>query len=306
MADDETTPPPKNLTPVEPDDANASAKRKLALLDDIDDAQPSDHELNTPKKTTSAFLAGWKKDPKKSQFSPLSELKNASIKYIHFHVNDSASHHMRGFAITCDGFAEKALANALFEKKHDYQLQYLMDVDPVGFVYNPSVNGEYVYQPGKVYKVRSLVVILGPERAEKSMDEAFFKNFFDEVLLPHLKLQRIKIDNCLPVFDPVRSIHKILEWSARYCNEDCIDIFRRKYVMTGEVTSLRELFIASKYNLYALWPIGGIPPYVIRDYQLTDKHLHPKDRLPAANNNAVIILEGSVEPAVGENNAGGV
>ena len=127
------------------------------------------------------------------------------------------------------------------------------------------------------------IVVVADEVFQKKcevdmFDVDFFKEFFDEVLLPVMLPLGDFDGKPLPEFNFDKSVHFYETWTPLFSDSDVLDIFKRHYIVTKEYPSMRKFLTLSTDIVYGIWPLGKVSKKAIRDNQLDDEHLLPPDR----------------------------
>jgi hypothetical protein len=227
-----------------------------------------------------------------SKFSPEAKSKKAksSVNYVRFHhVTCQESPHLHGFAITMDGWADRELAQPLYDRQNPIYAQALEFIDPVSLVFRGiNSDGSVMMRTGTQNPVNLIIILPGTEAFEGAdpvvINSEYCKTFFEETLLPAMLTYATFRDGAEPVWSDEHSYRTLRTWSNILSNADVIRLIRLEMIgqnSTYNLPSVEFFFKMTQANIYACWGVGNVPPHIIAQHHLVAANLEQADWLPA-------------------------
>lgn len=185
-----------------------------------------------------------------------------------------------GFTVIIDGWLQSKVTSCVYKKNIDPMAQMMFDaIDPVSHVFEYEDGDTPMMKQGNNgtwYPVEILVHYLD---GEEVVDRETLEGFVLDTLVPAL-MQQKKV-NVRPEMHPTEGYERLTSWNRILGNTSGLMALYQFNFKQSSDENFGSWIKAHKTNLYSLYPIGGVPEHIKKQFVLTNEHLFPADHVQA-------------------------
>ena len=209
-----------------------------------------------------------------------SDNKSSKTNRVGVVVCKNASTMLNGFAVFIDGYAERAMTHAHYNRNQDQSKTFMEAVDAVPHVFKlkeDEDDDKRLRKNTKGYDLKALVVLTGADAEQKDNVD-----FCEKTLLPSiLNIDSVEInEKAIPHLD--KNFEFVTSWNQILTAHDIKWLVNDFAKNCMEVQMSAATFLKKDVNhVAACFKPGTITDSIKQDYYLADKHLPAKDRKEA-------------------------
>ena len=238
--------------------------------------KPANVIVPSPKKKDSFDLVDSDEDDNSDDDSD--EEAGAPKCYITLIVPDG-KHTVKGFAIHMDGYADKVLADILFNNSSKNMGNFKKYIGFAGRVIKPTNSEGNEMKNPNGFPYRALLVVTNP--SAENPTGAYVKQWYKDSFLPAFKkiVDSGLRDNQFP--SPTKEVRVVKKWQEFLGLDDFKYVIKRfnflRKKQGKKEMSMDDYLTKSKEHLYSFFKVGTMNKAMVRQYNIPQKFMDPVD-----------------------------
>ena len=221
-------------------------------------------------------LPAWRSNDDDDDISTGANSGPHKIKIVYVDADDVK---LKGIAILCEGYGETFLTEPLFKRalKKPVYATFTKMIKPVSFVFKAMKNGEPWMKPDYKIQHKFLAVLFGAKAFSNGfvVTKQAMKGFFDNTLLPALKLIGNFKEGVAPIWSDTESFTTVKHWSELLDNKGISDFVQR--LLFPKFKTEQDFFQFNKTHIYSFYAKGALSEDFIVENELSKNHVDPLD-----------------------------